>query len=194
MARIDHAYLKALARRLRRPLETLYALSGGNDPFIADVPARRAAAEWVTQIWDAVGILLGAHVRRVFYRMVSQAMPFTMLNGELFINTDDCWNYLCSASRDARYLDLIPADDVVDRRNAEPTINLLNEVADDGAVETETGALTSSTALTLPKLALARPTILSALSHRDLVREEHHQRHPRSAWHPLRRQHCHRDW
>ena len=93
MARFDHAYLKALAQRLGRPLETLYALSGGNDPFIADLPSRRAGAEWVAEIWNDLGVQPGAHVRRVFYQMVSQDPLLAMLNGDPFINTEECWNH-----------------------------------------------------------------------------------------------------
>jgi hypothetical protein len=35
-------------------------------------------------------------------------------------NTEDQWNDLCEAAKKARYLDLVPADAFVDRRNPEP--------------------------------------------------------------------------
>ena len=58
---IDHEYLKQLAKQLGRPLETLYVLAGANDPFIADVPSRRAAAEWLAEIWN-VSTFNRAHI------------------------------------------------------------------------------------------------------------------------------------
>ena len=36
---VNYEYLKALSKELRRPLETLYALSGANDPFRVDLPS-----------------------------------------------------------------------------------------------------------------------------------------------------------
>jgi hypothetical protein len=43
-------------------------------------------------------------------------------SGKRYENTESDWNYLCSASLAARYLDLVPFDGLVDRRNAEPLI------------------------------------------------------------------------
>ena len=114
---IDYDYLKQLSKQLGRPLETLYALSGSNDPFIVDKESRTAAAAWLAKIWDDLDVQPGAHLRRVFYVMISQKKPFRMLNRQPFINTEDCWDVLCSASKDARYLGLI-SNDLVDRRNA----------------------------------------------------------------------------
>ena len=158
---IDHEYLKQLAKQLGRPLETLYVLAGANDPFIADVPSRRAAAEWLAEIWNDLDVQPGAHLRRLFYLMVSQETPLTMLTGEPFINTEECWNVLCLASRDARYLDLIPAADLIDRRNAEPTIYFDADAFDDDAsIKIEAGKFVSAVAFDLPKLELVEPTIL----------------------------------
>ena len=86
-----------------------------------------------------------------------------MLTGEPFINTEECWNALCLASRDARYLDLIPATDVIDRRNAEPTIYFDAAASETGGlIVTSAGTFDSAVTLTLdlPKLELWRPTIL----------------------------------
>ena len=155
---IDHEYLKQLAKRLGRPFSTLYVLSSSNDPFIADTPNRQAVAEWLADIWDRLAVASGAHVRRVFYRMVSQKPLFQMPNGKPFLNTDDCWNYLCNAARDARYLDLID-DELSDRRSAEPVLNLDDKPASEGSFNVETGNLFASISLDLPALALARPHV-----------------------------------
>jgi hypothetical protein len=43
---VDYDYdgLKALAKELGRRLDTVYALSGSNDPFMVEMPRRREAA------------------------------------------------------------------------------------------------------------------------------------------------------
>ena len=155
---IDHEYLKQLARQLGRPFSTLYVLSSSNDPFIADAPNRQAVAEWLADIWDRLAVASGAHVRRVFYRMVSQKPLFQMPNGKPFLNTDQCWNYLCNATRDARYLDLI-ADELSERRSAEPVINLDDKPASDGSFNIETGNLLANVFINLPALSLTRPHV-----------------------------------
>jgi hypothetical protein len=163
---IDHARLKQLAKELDRPLETLYALSGSNDPFLADMPARRARAEWFADtIWTGLDIASGAHLRRIFYQAISQDPPLTTLSGEPFINTEECWTELLNGSKDARYLGLIPARSLVDRRSAEPTIYLADEAAQEASAEAAAGGLVSgdeiiaAPKLMLPKLELYRPVI-----------------------------------
>jgi hypothetical protein len=158
---INHDHLKRLAKQLRRPLETLYVLASANDPFIADMPSRRVAAKWLAGVWNDLDVQPGAHLRRLFYLMISQETPIAMLTGEPFINTEECWNVLCLASRDARYLGLIPAADFVDRRNADPTINFnADAVEDDGSIDIGPGKFIASAMYELPKLELIEPTIL----------------------------------
>jgi hypothetical protein len=54
--------------------------------------------------------------------LVSSATPILKSNGVAYQNTEGDWSHLIVASLAARYLDLVPFDDLVDRRNAEPTI------------------------------------------------------------------------
>jgi hypothetical protein len=121
--RYDHASLKRLSETMNRPLKTLFALSQSNDPFIAGIPFRRERADWFADMWQRFG-KPGAHIRRVHYVMISQDTPILMSNGEEYINTEDCYDLLGDASLDARYLLLVPARDLVDRRNDDPTIYL----------------------------------------------------------------------
>jgi hypothetical protein len=157
----NHERLKQLAKQLGRPLETLIVLAGANDPFVADTPSRRASAEWLAKIWNRLDVKPGAHLRRLFYLMISQKTPIKMLTGEPFINTEECWAVLCLASRDARYLDLIPAADLIDRRNAEPSIYFDADArADDGMIVPSAGSFrTSAITLDLPELQLVEPKI-----------------------------------
>jgi hypothetical protein len=109
----------ALARELRRPVSTLLALSDDNDPFFADRAGRQQSAEWFAELWDRLGFGSGTHLRRVQYILLSQDKPVICPNGSTYENTTDCWKGLVSASRDARYLELVPIEDFEDRRNDE---------------------------------------------------------------------------
>jgi hypothetical protein len=165
MSKIDYEYLKQKAKELDRPLGSLYALSGANDPFMAGM-SRQARAEWfAATIWHALGIQTGGHLRRIFYRAISQSTALTMLDNAPFVNTEECWSELLSGSKDARYLGLIPPRSLVDRRSAEPTIFLADEAAEDAVAGTQSGGLISgeeiiaAPKLVLPKLRLYPPTI-----------------------------------
>ncbi|MEB2678421.1 hypothetical protein [Bradyrhizobium japonicum] len=57
------------------------------------------------------------------------------VDGTPYVNSFDCFNRLCDAIRDARYLDLISTDVIIDRRNPEPVINRTDD--DDIAAEIE---------------------------------------------------------
>jgi hypothetical protein len=47
--------------------------------------------------------------------------------GKPYTNTHRSWKYLCGASADARYLDLVSADAFVDRRAPEPIVHIPND-------------------------------------------------------------------
>jgi hypothetical protein len=119
-----HADLLDLAKELRRTLDTLHVLDRGHDPYLADSPARLKAAHWLADLYGTLRKKVGIHVRRVFYWLISQPNPADV-NGKPFENTVECANILGEAVLDARYLDLIPANVIIDRRNPEPVINFL---------------------------------------------------------------------
>jgi hypothetical protein len=56
--------------------------------------------------------------RRGHYLMISQRDPILKLNDTPYQNTEEDWTDLLNDSKDASYLDLVPAEDFVDRRNA----------------------------------------------------------------------------
>jgi hypothetical protein len=117
----DYQSIKALAKSIRRRPNDLLALTLNNDPFSAGLGWRAEAAEWFGEIWKAhAGV--GPHIRRIHYRLVSPPDGIRILlpNGREYQNTHDDWTYLARASLAARYLDLIPFDGLVDRRNDEP--------------------------------------------------------------------------
>jgi hypothetical protein len=97
-------------------MESLTALAPKNDPFRI-TGARQKAAEWFAEIWNRYGFTTGTHTRRVHYRLVSQPEPVIMPDGKPYRNTVECAAALNEAARDARHLDLVSAEDFVDRRN-----------------------------------------------------------------------------
>jgi hypothetical protein len=160
MADLDHDAMLALSKELKRPLYTLEITH--RDPFTAGQPARRAAAEWFAELWNRFDIQPGAHLRRIHYLLVSQE-PGTVLmpDGTQYLNVDrPCFDTLNKASLDARYLGLIDPEWLVDRRNADPVINLTDDATDaelsfaGGVPDYELAAFE------VPRLELTPPTIL----------------------------------
>jgi hypothetical protein len=125
---LDYESIKAMAKSIGRPITELLALSVNADPFYAGVAARRRNAEWFAAIWADHGAA-GTHLRRLHYQLVSST-ALTRPDGSAYENTENDWQLLCAASLSARYLDLVPFDCLVDRRNDEPMIFARNLDAD----------------------------------------------------------------
>ena len=53
--------------------------------------SRRAVAEWLADIWDRLEVLPGARYAGCSIDGFTEDAD-SMLTGEPFINTDDCWN------------------------------------------------------------------------------------------------------
>jgi hypothetical protein len=159
----DHGRLKALSKELQRPLQTLHVLGANNDPFCANTPFREKAAEWFAEIWNRFGLRGDVRLRRIHYLLVSQDPPVPKLDGEPYINTDVCWSFLCTSSRDARYLGLVP--NLIDRGSDAPTIFLSPLLHRGAEINLACGGLLSgdeeiaAPALVLPQLQLDRPHI-----------------------------------
>src|SRR5262249_59345632 len=66
----------------------------------------------------------GFSVRRLPSRVLPKAPPILMPDGSPYINTTRCAATLYDGGRDARHLGLIDVDDLIDRKNPEPTIYL----------------------------------------------------------------------
>jgi PAS domain-containing protein len=161
-ARIDYSALKAMAAALGRPLQTLYPLAGTNDPFMAGSPARNNQAEWFYNIWIDFDLNAGVHLRRIHYLLVSQKTPFKMLNGLPYENTTECWQDLCEAAKDARYLRLVPSDAFVDKRTALPICFLEKPSVGEGVSLSSTASVSHTMPLRLPeppKLHVDAPTV-----------------------------------
>ncbi len=116
----DYEAIKDMAKRIGRPVTDLLALSPIVDPYYADLGHRRGAAEWFAELWAEHGAA-GVDLRRLHYRLISTP-GIVKPDGTAYENTLGDWKTLVSASLSARYLDLIPIDDLIDRRNAEPML------------------------------------------------------------------------
>jgi hypothetical protein len=120
----DHRDICELARTLGCKIDDLVALASYNDPFYAERTGRRKEAEWFAQTCRSLGLSYGIHVRRVHYRAaISPPVPILKPDGTTYENTFSDWQLMIRASRDARYLRLVPGDWFVDRRNPEPIIH-----------------------------------------------------------------------
>jgi hypothetical protein len=157
----DHAELKALAEERGRPLKTLCALDAKNDPYMVGQPWRSDRAHWFVGLYNRLRLKLGIHVRHIFYKLVSQREPVFRLNGKPFENTVECFTDLSDACRDARYIDLIPAEAIIDRRNPPPIINdryyaapAQIQIIDGGIVSHAFGREYLAPSLTLPEMVL----------------------------------------
>lgn len=132
--RVGYDEIKRLAKEMGCRVTDLLAQAPANDPFYAEVPARAEAAEWFAGQWHHFGWQAGVHLRRVHYRLVSAEEPILRPDGSPYQNLDRHWQWLVSSSLAARYLGLIPADVLVDRRNPDPILNAAEDPGDQPGV------------------------------------------------------------
>ena len=113
--------IKRIAQLTGMRTPDLLALASQNDPFYI-MPAQQQQAEWFAALWERFDLPAGVHLRRIHYRLVSQASPFAMFNGNPYQNTEKCWQDLSAASKSARCLGLVAADAFADKRNPDPVL------------------------------------------------------------------------
>ncbi len=113
--------IKKLAKELGCNVTDLLALSRNRDPFYSGGKSSREKAEWFADIWKSECFEEGIHLRRIHYRLVSKNGS-TRANGTPYENDQKSWAYLLEAACHARYLGLVDAEKIVDRRNPDPFI------------------------------------------------------------------------
>lgn len=118
---MSYESIKELARERGVTAQSLLALHDENDPFYCGRPSMVQDAEWFADLWKRFGFADGVHLRRIHYRIVSEG-GLMMRNGEVYENTERCWDKLGVASKAARYLDLVDPAAFVDRRSPDPQI------------------------------------------------------------------------
>lgn len=161
MSEYNYDSINELAVELGRPMQTLLVLGRNRDPFYAGAPARRQVAEWFAEQYRRFGFSRGVHLRRIHYRLISQAAPIQMWNGAAYENTDECWKGMNYASMQARYLRLVDPSDFVDRRTEDPLVMVADD--HDASIEIE-GSQDFSLQMwqslpALPRLSLTGPKI-----------------------------------
>ena len=121
---IDYQTIKQLAKEHKGiSIKDLCALAPSNDPFYTGRPAEISMARWFHRQWQDCGFSSGVHLRRMHYALVSQSPVIERHDGRPYENTQRCWDYLCSAGKYARYLNLVSPDSFVDRRNPEAKVS-----------------------------------------------------------------------
>jgi hypothetical protein len=121
----DYAGIKKLAKRLGNlKLESLTVLSrdpftAGGDGGNAHAEGRLSGAEWYAeQVHEQLEIPPEAHMRRVHYVTISQDPPILMLNGEPYINTEQCEGVLERTSLEDIWVEVDTDDDEEDETAA----------------------------------------------------------------------------
>lgn len=125
---IGYNAIKALKKKLRTMgykvnIPDLLVQANHSDPFYAGSPAQIRDAKWFASLWKALGWATKYfHIREGHYQTFSQKTPTKKPNGLLYKNTEQDWNYINGASRNARYLDMVDPLNFVDRRNPDPRL------------------------------------------------------------------------
>lgn len=122
---LDYKGLKSIASRVGVSPSKLLALAPTNDPFYVGAPGQLEKGQWFAKVYEAMGSPTNCHIRRVHYWLVT-TQRLAKPNGAVYENTDNDWSLLTLASKYARYLGLVPINNIVDRRNPEPVVNVQN--------------------------------------------------------------------
>jgi len=122
----NYGELKRIAKDSGRSVNDMLALSPKNDPFYVGSDGQVALARWFSAIYAKMGRPRECHIRRVHYWLVSQEPKYAKPDGKQYMNTEKDWDMLTIAAKYARYLELVPVENMVDRRNPEPHVYALN--------------------------------------------------------------------
>jgi hypothetical protein len=94
-------------------IRDLLALSLNSDPFWAGAARGVKLATWFQTIWSAGRASFGDYLRRIHYALLSR--PTKNASLQTYQNTDAEWEKLQEGSRQARHLELVGADQLVDQ-------------------------------------------------------------------------------
>ena len=110
--------LRAALESAGGSLKDWTVLSPQVDPFRLDTRANHRDAQWLADAITMLRISMPRHLRGLHYVLLGQVKP----DGEPYINDHDNWLFLEKAARAARYLDYIPFEWIVDKRNGAPEL------------------------------------------------------------------------
>lgn len=112
--------LKQIAGDAGVRLQDVLVLAPANDPFNCGGPQQVRQAEWFADVWNSLMGEQSGHIRKCWYRAVSQPEPIRLPDGTPLLNTDPLWQKFQTWSKYARYLGLIDPLKIVDNRNPDP--------------------------------------------------------------------------
>ena len=98
-------------------LSDLTVLSAAHDPYRVATPSRMRDAQWFAEQWTTFS---APHLRGFHYKLIGRA---TKPDGEPYTGSFDGWRWLKGASAAARWLGLVPFDELEDRRSGDPIIH-----------------------------------------------------------------------
>src|SRR5690242_16843642 len=109
---VDYERICALSKKLKRPHSPLIPPAPRNDPFYM-IPSRCRDAEWFADLWRLYG-RPGMHPHGLHYVLVSQPEGEVTVppDDAPYLNTLECDQKLAAAARDARFLGLVPAEEM----------------------------------------------------------------------------------
>jgi hypothetical protein len=108
-------------------MKDLTVLAPQNDPFRIDRPSAHRDGEWLAVTAQRLGLgKRKIHLRGLHYMIIGQTKP----DGTPYANTKADWEWLSSeAGKAARWLGYLPFDQIVDQRNAAPTVQIFKAPA-----------------------------------------------------------------
>ena len=95
-------------------LSDLTVLSGAHDPYRVATPSRMRDAQWFVEQWTTFS---APHLRGFYYKLIGRA---TKPDGGPYTGSFDGWRWLKGASAAARWLGLVPFDELEDLAQRRP--------------------------------------------------------------------------
>jgi len=111
--------IKLLATKKGRRAKDMLVMAEFNDPFYVGSETQCTSAEWARQLYLLLRPKRTVHIRRLHYFALTQPQH-RKPNGRIYTNTEANWKFLKCACKFARYLNLLPYDAFIDRRNQLP--------------------------------------------------------------------------
>lgn len=134
----DYTRIKEMAKEERVSVKDYLVLSPNNDPFYVGSKGQMEKADWFDDVYSLMDRPRECHIRRVHYWLVSQKPRYRKPDGSEYLNTPNDWGFLTMAAKYARYAELIPIENIVDRRNP-PAIENATSWEDETPTEIKDG-------------------------------------------------------
>lgn len=122
---MNYELIKREAKKHKLSVKDLLVLSPNNDPFYVGSKGQMEKAKFFAKCYKQMGSPDKVHIRRVHYWLVSRS-DVKKPDGSRYLNTEKDWSFLTMCAKYARYAELVPVENMIDRRNPDPIINATN--------------------------------------------------------------------